>query len=432
MRDQELEEKFGSGSSYAWPEVSAASVSKSLCLHAQRAARSLECKTPLRSSITGAVRSFVEDYPSLTFELQEPTFELFLCEVMSLDWDSSPGYPLLKRAPTYRDLFKVDDFGRPDYSVMCEMWDLVTYRIKQLESGPVLDPINVFPKGEPHSIEKVNDGRVRLIFGLSFVDNVISAMLFRNWFHAALQYDQVPFKFGWTPQMGGYRYLSRSLPRETSYADKSSWDWTVTSWEITMVVQYFRNSCINWNATAENNLRAVFGPTRLMLSSSTSVDKTTLGVMPSGTFFTIGVNSLLQCLVHRVACLEIGKVYSDPFSIGDDTLQAAVYDESYWEEWRSYGHIIKFVEHSRDHDGKSEFAGHEFDSRTCRPVYEEKHAFRLQHLDPELVHVSETLSGYARLYALDDERCSTLVRRLLGTPYATSIRALRQWYTGLE
>lgn len=423
---------FGSGLSYAWPEVSAASVSKSLCLHAQRAAQSLKCKTPSRSSISRAVDSFASDYPNLIFETPEPTFERFMDEVLSLDWDSSPGYPLLRQGPTYKDLFRVGSDGVPDFDRVMDVWQQVKYRLEELRFNPVLDPVNVFPKGEPLTREKVDAGRVRLIFGISFVDNVISMMLFRPWFEKALEFDKVPFKFGWSPAQGGYRWLSRQLPKYTSFADKSSWDWTVRDWEVELLVRYYRKVCLNWNPVAENNLRAVFGPQKLMLSDKVSVDKLTVGVMPSGTFFTIGGNSLLQVLVHRIACLEIGKIYSDPMSIGDDTLQEEITDNDYWDEWRSYGHIIKYVGHSRDHAGMSEFAGHWISFHNCAPSYTDKHAFRLQHLDPRLVHVEEIISGYARLYALDGVRSRILLKRLIGTPHAVLHEDLRRWYTGLE
>lgn len=329
---------------------------------------------------------------------------------------------------TNRQVFKCEQ-GVSDPERLELVYQTVLARLRALEQGQAFDPINVFPKPEPHTLKKISEGRVRLIFGVSVIDNIVSELLFGPWFQRMMDWRNLPFKIGWSPQRGGYRWLIDRLPEFISFADKSSWDWTVTAWEIDMVEAYFASICVGWDKQMRNHIRSVFGPLELKLARNYSVVKEIDGVMPSGTFFTISINSWLQVAVHRVVCLEIGVYYPDPFSMGDDTVQAFVPDGIYWDKWAEFGHVLKIIEHGKNW---CEFAGHTFSRDMCYPAYLEKHAFVLQHLDSLTVEVQALLGSYQYLYAMDPPRFGAVNRRLVGTDQWLPHKQLLAWYQGWD
>lgn len=417
---------------YAWPVADADSVAHTLCIQGKRASRVLGSRAPSPTLISKVVEDFALSFPTLSFESPAFTYENYVREVYQLNWDSTPGLPLSSYGTTNRQLFQVSD-GRPSESRLLLVYQFLQNRVRELEQGLALDPIKVFVKQEPVKLKKLQEGRQRLIFGVSVVDNLLAGIFFRPWFEKLLNWHQLPFQFGCAIQMGGYRRIAlRLYGLRVVSADKSSWDWTVAPWEISAFEKLMSLWCTNYDLLRKRVILSVFSPgRRLQLSKDATVRLTMSGIMPSGTFFTISVNSILQVLVHRVACAELGVSYSDPLSCGDDTVQEDPDDEEYWKKWEEYGHVIK-ERHVSLPCQPFEFMGHLMSPSSCRPVYVDKHAFILQHLSTNPDERAEVLSSYAHLYAAVPCKSEVLRRRLVGTPYYVLPGQLRAWYHGWE
>lgn len=430
--DPEFAREFGSGAGYAWPVADADSVAQSLCNYGQRASRAVGARAPEPTLIARVVEEMAADFPQLSFVSPDVNYDNYVKEVYELNWDSTPGYPLSQFGTTNRQLFQVVD-GRPSEARLRMVYQFIEHRAHQLRLGPALDPIKVFVKQEPITLKKLQEGRQRLIFGVSVIDNLLAGIMFRPWFEKLLRWNELPFQFGCAIQMGGYRRIALRLQGSTVVAaDKSSWDWTVTPWETAAFIALMSKWCFNFDALRCHALRSIFMAGRkLRVSASVEVQLRSSGVMPSGTFFTISANSVLQVLVHRVVCAELMVSYPDPLVCGDDTIQEDPQNDEYWNKWVEYGHIIK--EKVVTQPGEPfEFMGHLFNAFECRPAYVEKHAFKLQHLPKDDTLNQEMISSFMHLYACYPAKSDLFRRRLVGTPYYVHGDQLQRWYHGWE
>lgn len=218
---------------------------------------------------------------------------------------------------------------------------------------------------------------------------------------------RVTQKSGWSPFPAGYQRLLVSFPKNESIAvDKSYWDWTMPSWVIYAYVCLKYNQMVDpeddryWR-TVWARLYNVFGPgARIREPSGIDWQQTYWGVMKSGSFLTLSLNSAAQESQHFLAWNRAFPEHEIPYmwAMGDDMLVRASLDE---DELKLYEHAlettgckVKKIEYSR------EFCGFEFvDDQTVKPLYPEKHKFILAHLDPAVKQ--ETILSYELLYALD-------------------------------
>lgn len=306
--------------------------------------------------------------------------------VDSLDWRSSPGYPYLKYGTTNGLFFKVDDPEKFEQQ-RNYVWDLVCDRVR----GGANDPIRLFVKPEPLKEKKLNSSTYRLISSVSIVDQIIDQMLFGPCNQAFIDDClRIPNKAGWSHLKGGYRYM----PRQTWTAiDKSKWDWSVKIWLVEMELEVRKRLCSNmndeWDRLARMRYSQLFEKPVFVTSGGTLLRQASPGVMKSGCVNTISSNSIMQVILHVVACIELGLSLTPIMSMGDDTLQEPVDGISeYVDVLNRYSHVKHYV-------ASNEFAGMRF-SRTIEPLYKGKHAFNLLHLDPELVQ--EVAMSYTILY----------------------------------
>nr|UCD55936.1 MAG: RNA-dependent RNA polymerase [Solemoviridae sp.] len=129
------------------------------------------------------------------------------------------------------------------------------------------------------------------------------------------------------------------------------------------------------------------------------------GVMKSGCYLTIILNSISQSYVHYVAMIRMGREpgCNQPLCIGDDTVQE-VFDgiDQYVEHVSSLGPILKEVVVT----DYVEFAGFVYYDNKCWPAYWQKHLFNLM-VSPNL---GETLLSYQYLYVHEPVMYEFLLR----------------------
>lgn len=272
-------------------------------------------------------------------------------------------------------------------------WDAI------LRGEEISDPIKVFIKQEPHKLKKLEEGTFRLISAVSLIDTFVDRILF-SWV-ARKQLNTVghtPCLVGWSPVRGGWRLLQDVFGNKATLClDKSAWDWTVQGFLVDMWLQFFREIAINapqwWLDAIKVRFDILFDRSVFKFEDGTIVYQPVRGIMKSGCYLTIILNSLSQSLLHYLCNIRCGydPMLNQPKTIGDDTVQENFdFLEQYAQEMKKLGAVIKElkVQHW------VEFAGFCFTGKTCFPAYWQKHLFNIQHAP----NLEETLISYQYLY----------------------------------
>lgn len=320
-----------------------------------------------------------------------------------LDWNSSPGYPLVYQYSTNRILFGVKD-GIINELRKIMVWEMVCQRIQSRDS----DPIRLFIKPEPHKKKKLENKAYRLISSVSVVDQIIDHMLndpmndlaTSNWWNN-------PVKIGWSQLLGGWKVM----PRHYLAMDKSSWDWTVMLWLLEMVFELRALLCNTkgpqfelWRELASWRFEQLFVKFKFVTSGGFILESLIQGVMKSGMVSTLIDNSLMQLIIHIRVSLELGQLPVSIMAMGDDVvMQFISYLKEYLDLMNQFC-IVKSVSY------KTEFAGHRFEEcGFVEPLYRGKHAFNLLHVSEKLKQ--QIGASYALLYHRSKHR--EWIRKLL-------------------
>lgn len=324
--------------------------------------------------------------------------------LQDLDNTSSVGNCALSRFGTTigvalgHDGIKYDPF-RVSFFKEC-----VRHRMNTLLNGEeVADHVNVFVKQEPHKQEKIDEERFRLISGVSVIDTMVDRILFGPMVKMALtKVGLTPCMAGWVPINGGFRFLEALFAGKSVMSlDKRMWDWSVAKWMIDMwrsfIVELANDPPEWWLKLVEMRFLMLFRKTVFRFEDGTCVAQPGWGVMKSGCYLTLILNSVGQSLCHyRVRQRQRKKnlVAKQPRSMGDDTVQEEPDDlEDYLKELKTTGAIPKEAKVT----DWIEFAGFVTYRGKCWPAYWKKHVFQIKHLNPEVG--PETLEQYQLLYA---------------------------------
>lgn len=268
-----------------------------------------------------------------------------------------------------------------------------------LEGALVADNIKVFVKQEAHKLQKIESGKVRLISAVSLIDTFIDRILW-GWLARACMSNvaRTPCLVGWSPVRGDWRpFLELYANQAVLCLDKSSWDWTVVGWMVEAFNMFVKELAVGAPSflykMMDLRMDLLFKHPVFQFEDGTIVQQGTYGIMKSGCFLTILMNSVCQSLTHYVANIRLGlpPAENEPRVIGDDTVQKSVVDiGKYVKELERLGPIVKGAK-VRHH---VEFAGFAFGNGTVFPAYWRKHLFNMAH-SPNLV---ETVLSYQYLY----------------------------------
>lgn len=288
-------------------------------------------------------------------------------------------------------------------------YNLVKKRYTALSQGIAQsDPIKVFVKQEPHKNSKILEGRFRLISAVSVVDSMVDRILFQELMRECVaSATQTPCMVGWTPMNGGYKILPRVFSgKSVMCLDKTAWDWTVGPWLITLWKRTIKRLAFGaseeWNRIVDLRFKCLFETAVFQFQDGTVVNQPVIGIMKSGCYLTILLNSLGQSLLHYVIMARLGldTTLAQPYAVGDDTVQDVMPNEllePYLREMRNLGIIPKDPQIRKEID----FAGHIMTSSYSVPAYLKKHLYNLYHLDE--TYAVETLQSYQLEYAFDDQ-----------------------------
>lgn len=344
--------------------------------------------SPMPTAQRRIVLAFVEE--AFRFVRAPPpsdfmTFDHFLRVVEQVDMSASPGLPYMYEHPVNRDWFMTD--GALDDAKVQDMWRRVSDRLTSRD----FDPIRLFIKPEPIKLAKAMEGRFRVIASVSVVDQLIDQMIFGWQNQLFIDYwSKLPSKVGWAPFVGGWKMVPQ---RGVLAVDKSSWDWTVQAWMVEDELEIRKRLAEQHSFFVELatwRYKCLYSEALFVTSGGLVLKQRMIGVMKSGCVNTISTNSLLQYLLHVRVSYELDEQPGWLWSMGDDTLQQEPFDvETYLSLLSRYCVVKQALP-------RPEFAGFRFDLGRIEPMYVEKHAFNLLHMDPE--NAEQMVDSYALLY----------------------------------
>lgn len=338
--------------------------------------------------------------------------------IAELDWDSTPGLCSLRHlGTTNREIFGWNGF-RVDPERYNIVKETVRHRFASLLAGnPVADPLNVFVKREPHKNAKCDEGKYRLISGVSLIDTMVDRILFGWLLRVAVdRVLETPCMLGWAPLRGGWRVLLHHFRNHpVTCMDKSSFDWTVVEWMVGSAETFLLKLPVNapewWKDMVRLRFRLLYKDCVFQFPDGTQVQQDVIGIQKSGCLLTLILNSFWQVLFHAFVCLEFGwNPFTDmPITLGDDTLQrwrrslADLLD--YAQRISQLGPIIKstVIQHW------IEFAGFIVVGNSCIPAYWRKHLFKILYADNPV----EALQQYQILYSHHGEFFRYLEKQLV-------------------
>lgn len=330
--------------------------------------------------------------------------ETFPLALKQVDHRSSTGCGFYERFTTIGDALGWNGICYDDKKVT-ELRNLTYQRMLLMLSGEhVENPLKVFVKPEPHKKAKLVEGRLRLISAVSFEDTMIDRMLFHWLSEAALtNIGSTPSMIGWTPLFGAWRAFRNRLPLHVLCLDKAAWDWTVQPWLIRVlegVVHHLATDAPEWwTLLVVDRFRALFYRAKFRFLDGSCYDQDFPGIMKSGCFLTILLNTIAQVALHLEACLRAGEdpEATMPFALGDDTVQPA-----------RFKNVIRYIEALESLGAKVkpalpqttvEFAGFTITHSTVQPTYTTKHLFNMEY-SPDL---QGSLRAYQMLYSRSQE-----------------------------
>lgn len=274
---------------------------------------------------------FLEDEKAILQELSD-------C-VNHLKEDSSPGYPYMREYLTNEALWEAE--GK-EFLVFAAFQRLVkldgcrdrllSMSSEELVEAGFCDPVRMFAKNEIQGAEKIREGRVRLIFNVSVVDQVVERFLCSR-LHAKeiANWSTLPVKPGMGLSDDGLEQLSESIcdmvrPVGT---DMSGYDMHVVVWLLMMVaavtaMQYGVMPFLMGGPLSLWEKRAYCILNALVISTDGYVLAQIVAfLMKSGSYFTSRWNSVGRCLLRLLVAQ--GKVSLEVLmrmmAMGDDCIE---------------------------------------------------------------------------------------------------------------
>lgn len=336
--------------------------------------------------------------------------------LLSVDPKSSPGYPYVwNGVTTNRQVM--------DNPVLVEqVRHKFNFLMNCLRRGEQLPQptVRIFVKPEPHKVEKIRQGRYRLIWALPLEYQLVHRYFFGPSLAAELKnFETIPTKVGMSWARGGAHRIYKSLDdgsEEIADVDKKGWDISCAAWTQWMDCEVRLRLCLNLNPIWDHCVRACYQSllrSRVIFSDGTVLEQVEDGIVRSGSMITISGNSRMQVILKVLFCvMELGGFVDAKhrvIAIGDDTLErlrgvpARVY-----QEWLSkYGYTCKEIEIGKLADRT--FCSHKFlnfkGAQVPVPVNWDKHCYALTVKErSKMQYYADQCFSLMLEYCFDDEK----------------------------
>lgn len=286
------------------------------------------------------------------------------------------------------------------------------------------DPIKLFIKLEPLKKAKSVEHRYRLISSVSLEDNFIDRIIFTPIFKKFLKnFRKTGLYVGYSPLKGGHLLINLMYngAEPVLMIDKTAFDWTVQR-QLLLIVRDFLIGCVDdppkwWVDAVKQRFDHLFDKPWFVFSDGEKIQQPVEGVMKSGCFLTILINSILTILIHYITLLRMGLPIDDEIlSLGDDALQRLMKQlPLYIQRMYTLGVLPKYEVSTTPC-----FAGFKYGFLSFQPEYLQKHLFALLHLDEDKEIAGMTLSSYLLIYWKNAEMLK-YIRQLM------DLKDLRSW-----
>lgn len=315
--------------------------------------------------------------------------------VKRLNYQSSPGWPYCREAPTVGEWLKYDGLKYDAYQLQ-RLW----FDVQCVLKGDFDHVFKVFVKQEPHKPSKVQEGRWRLIIAASLPVQCAWHMLFD--FQNDLEIDEaykIPSQQGIIFPGGGWKSFYRQWESSgyTHGVDMNAWDWTVPGWVFLLELEFRKRMgsgrrMAEWLNIAKVLYRDAFCEAKLLLTDGTVWKQVHAGIMKSGVVNTISTNSHGGAIVHISACYRSNvDPWPLPKVVGDDKIVVGKHLDL------DYGTIgVK----PKPPIEAIEFVGHVFRESGPLPVYTAKHLANFTRCS--VGYEADYLDAMARMYAHSD------------------------------
>lgn len=306
--------------------------------------------------------------------------------------------------------------GHTNDQVVRKHWDLVvqlvcerlrciaTYKgpieAEALVRAGVRDPVRIFIKMEPHKKSKIATGKLRIISGVSLIDQIVERLLGGNQNEAEIAaWKTCPSKPGIDLSDEGLYHMSSYFKKELlrgriMETDISGWDWSVKLWELLFDAECRRRLAggiaggafdhfLKMQAYAVAN--SVF-----YLPDGDLVAQIDAGGQLSGSYWTSSTNSRMRVGLSLVARQMAGYVLMGAIGVcamGDDSTEQEY--EGVSSAIEKLGHLVKYLKFNNQVEGIS-FCSHEWmENGLAKPETVWKTFYRfLSHPTP-MVHLCE-------------------------------------------
>jgi len=274
----------------------------------------------------------------------------------------------------------------------------------------------------------------RCIAGFPLHVTVKHASMFRKLaFSLVKNWRLTPVKYAFSPgNVGHIEHLKEWLPGKVWESDKSNWDfmfhgWIADAtrdvvkalvikpadWDTERLEKYFKDVDGCWEQ--------VFHTAKYRTSDGTEFSVETPGIMKSGWFMTIAINSIAQLVVHVDACITLGlqdeQILSTPIFVGGDDVNQqpleGVTVEEYVEAAAKSG--VDMEVHERDSLEESEYFSNDIrmneEGFTFHPKRWTKH---IEHLKVvKIEDLGDALCSHMENYRHDVEKFNLLTKMYL-------------------
>jgi len=218
------------------------------------------------------------------------------------------------------------------------------------------DPIRAFIKAEPHSDRKIREGRLRIIAGVSLVDQLVERVLFRATHSVEIaNWRDIPFCPGMSLQDSDQEFLyDWQVNACASHGDISGWDWCLPRWLMEDVTIARCKSVLNADLDYYRLVRAQFVTwVRGVFSVGSELwEQLEDGVQKSGSYRTSRDNSACNYTLQQDVAYTLGVRREVAVkAMGDDLLVEPI--EGAKEELERLGFRVKVLQN--DGPGNFEF-----------------------------------------------------------------------------
>uniref|UniRef100_A0AAT9JFB0 RNA-dependent RNA polymerase n=1 Tax=Zootermopsis nevadensis sobeli-like virus 3 TaxID=3133524 RepID=A0AAT9JFB0_9VIRU len=267
---------------------------------------------------------------------------------------------------------------------------------------------------------------------MSLEDQMVDRILFSPFSEIEIRNClRIPGKTGWSPLPVGFKAFRAMFSGDVLATDCTAFDWTFPEWVVDVLCTCYTDMLINPSEEYLQMFRSrwlqVLHHSTVRLPDGSRFEQLRSGLMKSGWYRTIGVNSAAQVLIHDLAALRVG--IRNPirlWTMGDDVLMSwpkSESDAAFVAALATTGILVKQAERSPD------FAGFRITADSVVPLYPRKHLFMLGFVSSE--QASSVANAFQLMYSLATGDDAVRVRASIAEHASVTARLASHWAHGV-